>query len=163
MFLLSQYDPANQTQFRDALMVMALRLRVRPEYLLMCFYFEARLNPHFQTSRANGTGFLQLSKAEIQSTGTTPERILRMSGADQLQFIEKYLTPYAGHMTTLIDVYMACFFQDGVEKSDSFYFRLPLKYKTAGKVFPLRNNNRIQKWEIDRYLRSYFIRMGWDD
>lgn len=162
MFLLDKYtDPSHARQFSVSLTGMAKRLGCNPEHLMMCFYLEARLNPKFQTSHYAGTGFLQLSMSEVKRLGITPPRLLRLSGHEQLPYFERYLTPYSGRMTTLTDTYMACFFQDGVGVSQSFYFRLPTKYSTANKIFPLRNNNRIQKWEVDKALRVYFMRMGW--
>ena len=163
MFLLSKYtDPTHATHFYEALTGMALRLHTHPDYLMMCFYLESRLNPHFQTSKHRGTGFLQLTADEIRKLGTTSHRLSMMSGEDQLQYIEKYLTPFTGQMTSLVNTYFACFYQDGVTKSPSYYFRLPTKYQTANKIFPLRNHNRIQKWQIDKALRGYFFKLGWE-
>lgn len=163
MFLLDKYaDPKTATQFYEALTGMATRLRTNPDYLMMCFYFESRLMPSFQTSHDNGTGFLQLSAGEIKKLGTTPHRLSAMGGVDQLRYIEKYLSPLKGDMTDLTETYFACFYQDGVHAPPSYYFRLPTKYKTANKIFPLRNHNRIQKWQIDKALRIYFMKLGWE-
>lgn len=163
MFLLNKYtDPKTATEFYKALTGMAARLRTHPDFLMMCFYFESRLNPSFQTSKHNGTGFLQLSEGEIKKLGTTPHRLAMMGGVDQLRYLEKYLAPFSGDMTSLTETYFACFYQDGVCASDGYYFRLPTKYQTANKIFPLRNLNRIQKWQIERYLTQYFMKMGWE-
>lgn len=152
----------DKTAFTDALTGMATRLGCDPTHLMMCFYIEARLNPAYQTSKANGTGFLQLSVNEVKKLGTTPYRLVRMLPSEQLHYTEKYLSPYSGQMATLIDTYLACFYQDGVGKSASYYFRFPTKYQTANKIFPLRNHNRIQKWQVDKALRGYFMRLGWE-
>ena len=163
MYLLNYYhDTSDASRFKQTITGMADRLGCNADHLMMCFYFESRLNPHYQTSKNGGTGLIQLSVPDIYKLGSTPFRFMKISGTEQLLFIEKYLQPHKGRMTTLIDTYMACFYQDGVATSDSFYFRMPLRYKTANRIFPLRNNNRVQKWEVDKALRRYFMKLGWE-
>lgn len=164
VFLLNKYtDQTHAEAFKEALLTLSDSLQCNPQHLLMCFYFESRLNPKFQTSKHRGTGFIQLTEGEIRKLGTTAVRLSSMRGDQQLQYIGKYLEPFTGKMTSLVETYFACFYQDGVGASPSYYFRLPTKYQTANKVFPLRNHNRIQKWQIDKALRIYFMRLGWQD
>jgi hypothetical protein len=143
-------------------MGMAIRLGTTPDFLMMCFYMESKLNPSFQTSLHRGTGLIQMSDGDIKKTGTTPQRLSTMKGSDQLLYIEKFLVPFTGQMTSLAETYFACFYPNALGMSQSYYFRFPTKYQTANRIFPLRNNNRIQKWQIDKALRGYFFKLGWE-
>ena len=163
MFLLSRYpDQHHQITFGQSVTGLAGYLDTDPDYLMMCFYLEARLHPSFQTSKHRGTGLIQLCTSDVYKLGITPHRLAALNGADQIGVLYKYFEPYKNRLNNLADVYFACFYPDGIGKSASYYFRFPTKYINANKLFPLRNHNRIQRWQIDKSLRDYFMRMGWE-
>jgi hypothetical protein len=163
LFLLNRYyDQTKADIFAKEILGMADRLNCSPEHLIMVLFFESSLHPHAQTANGSGTGFIQLTSSDTLKLGTTTTRLLSMDGVTQLRYIEKHLTPYKPHLNSLTELYFACFYPDGVNASDEYYFRFPTRYKTANSTFPLRNLNRIQKWEVDKALRRYFIRMGWE-
>lgn len=163
MFLLSHYPQKHhQLLFSSAVTELADYLGTQPDYLMMCFYMESHLNPSFQTSKHRGTGLIQLSTSDVLKLGITPYRMAALNGADQLKAMHKYFAPFKNRLADLADVYFACFYPDGVGKSAAYYFRFPTKYINGNKLFPLRNHNRIQRWQIDKSLRDHFMRMGWD-
>lgn len=162
MILLDKYyHQPSVNEFAQALTDTASHLNCDPQQLLLILYLESGLHPQARTSKGSGIGFIQLTDTDAKRLGTTVTRLSDMDGITQLKYVERFLMPFKWQLSTLTEIYFACYFQDGVGQSSSFYFRLPTKYATANRIFPLRNNNRIQKWQIEKSLCDYFFKLGW--
>ena len=141
---------------------MAERLQCDPEHILRVCYFESRLNPKYRltTHKFSPAGIVPISQSDALKMGTTVGRISKMSIEDQLFYVEMILQPYTGMLHSITDVYGAIFCSSLVGKTESFTIQFPRKYRTANRVFPIRNHQRISKWQIEYALEKYF--REWD-
>ena len=102
---------ANYPGFLPELQQVAARLETRPEWLLNVMACESS----FVASARNplpgqtASGLLQFIRQTARGLGTTAVAVRRMSPVEQLRFVEKYFTPFKGHLNSLADVYLAVF------------------------------------------------------
>ena len=78
---------------------------------------------------------------------------------EQLKYVEIILEPYAGRISGLMDIYSIIFYPAFYGQSNNFRVNFPRKYKMANKVFPIREYNRIYRWQVEDALKEYF--KGW--
>ena len=155
--------PQISHEFQSELDKTAKRLGCDSTHLLMTFYVESKLNPRYRTThnKASSAGMIAITSTDAKMLGTTVARIATMSQEQQTILIGRLIEPFTGKLTSFVDVYLACFYPDAVGMGKEYYFRFPAKYKKANDILPLRNNNRIQKWEVEKTLYDYFMRLGW--
>ena len=96
--------------FKQKVSDMAGRLGAAPEDLLGVMSFET--GGQFSTSLKNragsgATGLIQFLPSTAQALGTSPEALAQMSPEQQLDVVERYLTPFKGKLNSLKDAYMA--------------------------------------------------------
>ncbi len=102
---------ANYPGFLPELQQVAARLGMRPEWLLNVMACESS----FVASARNplpgqtASGLLQFIRQTARSLGTSAAAVRRMTPVEQLRFVEKYFTPFKGHLNSLADVYLAVF------------------------------------------------------
>jgi hypothetical protein len=60
---------------------------------------------------------IQFMPRTAQGLGTSTEALAQMSAVEQREFVERYLTPYRGRLSTLEDVYMAILMPSAVGRS----------------------------------------------
>jgi transglycosylase-like protein with SLT domain len=101
----------DQPNFWIELQAIAGRLKTEPAWLLNVMASES-LFDHKARNELSGqtaTGLLQFIESTAKNMGTTTEAIRRMSPAEQLRLVEKYLMPFRGRLNSLADVYLAVF------------------------------------------------------
>ena len=102
---------ANYPGFLPELQQVAARLGTRPEWLLNVMAcessFVASARNHLPGQTASG--LLQFIRQTARNLGTSAVAVRRMSPVEQLRLIEKYFTPFRGHLNSLADVYLAVF------------------------------------------------------
>lgn len=102
---------ANYPGFLPELQQVAARLETRPEWILNVMAcessFVASARNHLPGQTASG--LLQFIRQTAKNLGTSAVAVRRMSPVEQLRLIEKYFTPFKGHLTSLADVYLAVF------------------------------------------------------
>lgn len=120
------------TEFAAKLIEIADKLGIDPNWLMWVMWFESKLNPqavNYQkgdstdpTNRCKyrATGLIQFMPSTAVSLGTTNSDLLRMTAVQQLDYVYRYLKPYAGRMYSMIDVYFAVFFPAAINKPDEY-------------------------------------------
>jgi hypothetical protein len=102
---------ANYPGFLPELQQVAARLGLRPEWLLNVMAcessFVASARNHLPGQTASG--LLQFIRQTAKSLGTSAVAVRRMNPVEQLRFVERYFTPFKGHLNSLADVYLAVF------------------------------------------------------
>ena len=102
---------ANYPGFLPELQQVAARLETRPEWLLNVMAcessFVASARNHLPGQTASG--LLQFIRQTARNLGTSAVAVRRMNPVEQLRLIEKYFTPFKGHLNSLADVYLAVF------------------------------------------------------
>jgi hypothetical protein len=66
---------------------------------------------------SGATGLIQFMPKTAKGLGTTTTDLAQMTPEDQLDYVEKYLTPYKGRMKTLKDAYLAVLYPAAIGKS----------------------------------------------
>lgn len=125
-------------EFIAAVEKMAERLQTKPQYVLAAMSFET--GGSFSPSIQNGigaTGLIQFLRSTAANLGTSTDKLKKMTGVQQLEFVEKYFKPFIGKLGTLEAVYTAIL--SGSPKSpDTVLFKAGT---SAYKLNPLDWNN----------------------
>lgn len=114
-------DPDKQTRpiawgakvsatFRARAWWTAVTLRQDPDHLMSCMAFESGETFSASIRNAAGSGavgLIQFMPSTAAALGTSVDALARMKAEDQINFVYKYLRPFAGRMETLADSYMA--------------------------------------------------------
>ena len=87
----------NDTEFLNGLVAMSRRLGVNPGDMLAKMASESSLMPNAQNQKTRATGLIQMTPETAASLGTSIDALQKMSRAEQLPYIEKFLKQsYAG-------------------------------------------------------------------
>ncbi len=133
----------NHPNFWTELQLVAERLETQPAWLLNVMAIESMFNPSARNSQPGqtATGLLQFIETTAQSMGTTTAAIRRMNPVEQLNLVERYLTPFRGRLNNMADVYMAVF--------RGFI----LEGENSSVVAPLDNSKKEQRiYSLNRWL-----------
>jgi len=143
----------SQPQFWIELRVVAERLQTLPAWLLNVMASESMFNPTARNGFPGQTasGLLQFIEATARRMGTTTEAIRRMSPAEQLRLVERYLTPFRGRLNSLADVYLAVFRGAVIDGGDTVVVVDSNKERriyALNKSLDLNGDGRIVKGEL---------------
>ena len=108
--------------FRTKVDQVARRLRMDPQHLLTVMSFETAgtFDPAVRNEAGSGaTGLIQFMPKTARQLGTTTDDLARMTPEQQLDYVERYLRPYAGRMRTQQDAYMAVLSPSAIGKPAS--------------------------------------------
>jgi hypothetical protein len=154
-------DPLKAT-FAYKVMTIAEELDTDPDYLMAVMYFESKLHADAKNPYGSATGLIQFTSKTARSLGTTTKELAVMDSVSQLEYVKKYLMPYRGKLTSLVNVYLAVFQPSAIRKPDEYVLSLSYKWVEANKIFDLDRNGKIVKSEIAAYLTNYFKKLGWN-
>lgn len=130
-------------------------LAIDPNWLMLVMWFEtartfdpAKVNPI-----SGATGLIQFMPRTARSLGTTTEALRNMSNVEQLDYVKRYLAPYAGKMKNWLDVYCAVFYPVLIGKPDSYVITSDIVAR-QNPIFDLNKDLDIHKWEIRQALQK---------
>lgn len=109
--------------FRTKAAEVERRLGMQQGDLLRLIHFETggTFDPAVQNRAGSGaTGLIQFMPATAKALGTTPEALAKMTPEQQLDVVEKYLSPYKGKIGNLQDAYMAVFYPKAIGQSGQY-------------------------------------------
>lgn len=109
--------------FKRKALEIARRLEMDPNHLMAIMAFETgrSFDPSITNHAGSGaTGLIQFMPATARGLGTTTFKLATMSAVDQLDYVEKYLAPYAGKMGDLPSAYMAVLYPRAVDKAPGY-------------------------------------------
>jgi len=108
--------------FRRELLAMCARLNIDPDAMAAVISFETggTFSPAVKNPASGATGLIQFTRKTAERLGTSQAELSRMSGVQQLAYVEKYLLPVAGKLSTVADHYMAIFAPVGIGKPPDF-------------------------------------------
>ena len=143
----------SQPRFWTELQAVAERLQTQPAWLLNVMASESLFNPAARNPLPGQTasGLLQFIEATARRMGTTTEVIRRMSPAEQLRLVERYLTPFRGRLNSLADVYLAVFRGAVIDGGDTVVVVDSNKERhiyALNKSLDLNGDGRIVKGEL---------------
>lgn len=108
--------------FRAKVVEVARRLGMDPNHLMLIMSFETRgtFSPSERNPYSGATGLIQFLPSTARALGTTLEKLAAMSAVEQLDWVERYLRPFAGRLKTLQDAYMAVLWPRAVGKAPDY-------------------------------------------
>lgn len=113
--------------FKRKVIAIAGRLEMEPDHLMAIMAFETgrSFDPAVTNHAGSGaTGLIQFMPRTAEGLGTSTAALRRMSAIDQLDYVERYLKPYAGRMGDLQSAYMAVLYPRAIGKpADHVLFR----------------------------------------
>lgn len=113
---IDKIDGAALRKFVD----VAGALGANADQLAACIAFESGWNPAAKNPFSGATGLIQFMPSTALHLGTTVDALSKMSALDQLDYVRKYLQPFAGRLKSLEDCYLAIFWPSAVGKPDGF-------------------------------------------
>ena len=121
---------------------MAVRLQVKPEWLMitMCFETGGTFRANIKNRYSGATGLIQFIPTTAKRLGTTVTRLGNMSEVNQLAYVEKYFAPYVGKMHSVYDCYVVVFAPAFLGKPEQ-----QVLYRANGKTALDRRRYRYNK------------------
>ncbi|WP_422373188.1 transglycosylase SLT domain-containing protein [Hoeflea sp.] len=105
--------------FKTKVIQIAERLQMEPDHLMAVMAFETgrSFDPAIANRAGSGaTGLIQFMPATARGLGTTTAALAQMSAVDQLDYVEKYLTPHRGRIGDIQNAYMAVLYPRAIGK-----------------------------------------------
>jgi uncharacterized membrane protein YciS (DUF1049 family) len=114
----------NKSQFITRLQSVALSLGVPVNWLMGVMYIESKLDPQavnrqagdsklnktpYELALTRATGLIQFMPKTLEAWGLNGQDIYNMSNVDQLEYVQRYFTPYRSKMQSFVDVYFCVF------------------------------------------------------
>lgn len=150
---------SNKTEFLAKVKYVAQRLQTNPDYLMAVMAFESSISASAKNKATGATGLIQFMPATAKSLGTTTEELATMSNVDQLDFVYKYLKPYAGRLKNLTDVYFAVFFPVAIGKAETWVLQtsslLASKIAVQNPIFDRNKDGVITVEEVKDSLNEW--------
>src|SRR5262249_18257890 len=108
-------------EFRTRVRQIASGLGCNPDHLMAAMAFETgeTFSPSVRNSSSGATGLIQFMPSTARGLGTTTDDLARMSAVQQLDYVERYLRPYASRLNTIEDVYMTILWPRAVGRPNS--------------------------------------------
>jgi len=108
--------PQYRDEFKAGVIDVAKKLRIDPNWLMMVFWKESKMNPSAVNSTTQATGLIQFMPATAISLGTTVSALKTMSNVEQLKYVYKYYYPYRNYITKAEDLYLITFYPNADKK-----------------------------------------------
>lgn len=149
--------------FNQKVIDISQRLRCDPNHLMAVMAFETGGSFSTDVKNAAGssaTGLIQFMPSTAGGLGTTTEKLAKMTGVEQLDFVEAHFKSVAGRkaLPTLSDVYMAVLLPSAIGKQDNHVlFRSPSKAYDQNKGLDVNKNGRITKAEATAKVHGKLV------
>jgi len=109
--------------FKSKVVVMAADLGVNPDYLMAAMAFETggTFRSDIKNMAGSGAvGLIQFMPSTAKGLGTSSGALAGMTPERQLDYVYKYMKPYANRLHTLEDVYMAILYPRAIGKGSDY-------------------------------------------
>ena len=142
----------NKDAFIARVITISHRLGIEPEWLMQVFVNESGMNHQAVNVASGATGLIQFMPDTAAALGTSVAALKSMTNVQQLDWVYKYLAPYAGRIASYIDLYFTVFFPLAIGKPDDWVFQT--SKLTAGKiasqnpVFDLNRDGKLTVAEV---------------
>lgn len=136
--------------FKKRVIKIANTLGCDPSHLMAAMAFETgeRFTPDVRNKKSKATGLIQFMPRTAKSLGTSIGLLAKMTAVEQLSYVEKYLRPYKGRMTSLSDVYMTILYPVAVGKAEAHVlFRYPSKRFRQNSGLDTNHDKQVTKGE----------------
>ncbi|GAB2585707.1 transglycosylase SLT domain-containing protein [Spirosoma areae] len=103
---------AYRAAFISKVRQVSARLGIDPNWLMIVMRVETAgtFSPAIRNYAGSGAvGLIQFTEIAIKGWGVTLDQLAKMSAVAQLDYVEKYLSPYASKIKDVYDLYLAVF------------------------------------------------------
>lgn len=111
-------------EFRAKVRTICKVLGFDPNWLMAVMAYETKwtLSPskRNKTPGSTATGLIQFLESTARRLNTTTQKLARMTGVEQLDYVAEYFSPYAGRINNLGDCYMAVLWPAAMGRLDSY-------------------------------------------
>lgn len=145
-------------EFKTKVIDIATKLKMDPDHLMAVMAFETggKFKANTKNMAGSGaTGLIQFMPATAKGLGTSVEELAKMTEIEQLDYVYKYLRPFAGKMKTLEDAYMAVLYPAACGKGPNhvLFRRGTITYKQNAGL-DINKNGFITVGEAAAKVRS---------
>lgn len=144
----------NQEAFGKKVIEVSASLKIAPEWLMVVMNNESGLQSWIKNPTSSASGLIQFMEATAKGLGTTTAELRAMSNVKQMDYVQRYMQPYASKIKDVSDVYLAIFFPAALFKPDSFVF--PTWASNANKIFDLNKDTVLTKPEFRNYVNNKY-------
>lgn len=145
-------------EFVGALNTTAKNLGLPANWMLGLINFESGGKADAVAPETNATGLIQFMPATAEGLGTSVEELARMTPTQQMEYVERYLRPYADRIKRPEDLYMAVFFPHAIGKPDDFVLGSdgtgpsPEKIAEQNPVFDSDGDGQVTAGDVRRVI-----------
>jgi hypothetical protein len=143
---------SNKDAFIAKVITISQKLGIEPEWLMQVFVNESGVNHQAVNTVSGATGLIQFMPDTAASLGTSCAALKAMTNVQQLDYVYKYLSPFAGKMQSYIDVYFTVFFPLAIGKPDDWVFQTSKlsasKIAAQNPVFDLNKDGKLTVAEV---------------
>jgi hypothetical protein len=109
-------------EFKAKVIKICTNLAMDPNFLMSAMAFESgeSFSPSVKNPSSSATGLIQFMATTATGLGTTTAKLAAMTAVDQLDYVEKYFTPYKGRLATIEDTYMVILWPKAVGEDNSY-------------------------------------------
>lgn len=145
----------NKEAFTQKVKEICRYLSIEPDWLMLVMWFETArtFRADIVNPISSAVGLVQFMPRTARSLGTTTEALKNMSNVEQLDYVKRYLAPYAGKMKNWLDVYCAVFYPVLIGKPDAYVIDREIVAR-QNPVFDLNKDLKIHKHEIRTALQK---------
>ncbi|MDR6564955.1 MULTISPECIES: transglycosylase SLT domain-containing protein [unclassified Arcicella] len=147
-----------RTAFQNEVIKICSDLGIaNPDWLMLVFYAESRINPQAQNGGSTATGLIQFLESTANDLGTTTAKLYKMNHVQQLPYVREYLRRLIiekGKPESAYDLYFLVHSKKGFGKADDYV--MYVKGSLAYKYNPLDYNSdgTVTVGEIKTFLNK---------
>lgn len=147
----------NKAEFESKVRTIAKYLGINPDWLMIVFYAESKVNHRAVNSASGATGLIQFLPSTAKGLNTTTAQLRAMSNVQQLDYVLRYFNKYKGKLNTAYDVYLAVFYpaRIGANRNTVVFKAGSISYKQNAGLDLDKNGDitvgNIQDW-FDKYI-----------
>lgn len=146
--------------FRDSVLWIEGKLKVKANYLMPCMGFETGLtfSPSVKNPGSSATGLIQFMDATAYDLGVTTAQLAGMTAVRQLAFVYKYLERFGSDLShwSLEDTYMSILLPSMIGHPDTEPMNWPSKAYAANRGLDVDKNGVVTKAEATKRVKELY-------
>ena len=142
-------------EFVQKVKEMSTRLGIKPEWLLAVMKNESGMSTSIRNKEGGATGLIQFMPATAKALGTSTDALAKMSGVEQLAYVEKFFSSNKGKFKSGADLYLNTFWPAALGKGDDYKIG-GAEVARVNKGFDLNKDGQITAGEFRQYYKQRF-------
>jgi hypothetical protein len=147
--------------FKAKVIKISGNLGVDPNYLMAAMAFESgeTFSASVKNAASGATGLIQFMPSTATSLGTSTSALAAMTPENQLDYVEKYFTPYKNKLNSLENVYMAILWPAAIGKPNNYVlFSSPSVAYQQNKGLDADKDGNVTKAEASAKVRAELMK-----